>query len=93
MKSKVPSRKFREIRCDIGTKVRLLRAGANISQSELGRVLRLGQAAISRIEKGEQSLAAEEVYVLARFFEVSPEEIVSRELSFIEPGSTGNRSN
>ncbi|MGE4232467.1 MAG: helix-turn-helix domain-containing protein [Bacteriovoracia bacterium] len=57
--------KIREIRKCIARSIRDIRIRTNLSQTELGDLLLLRQESISRIEKGNQSLSAERLYLLS----------------------------
>lgn len=54
----------------VGTNIRTFRKKRQLTQTELGDLLGLDQAAVSRIENGRQSLTLGQLFFLSRFFEI-----------------------
>lgn len=65
-----------KFRIQLGQKIQQLRKKRGVSQRRLGIFLGLHQAAVSRIEKGQQGLTAEECLLICRYFECSLEELL-----------------
>lgn len=61
---------------DWGRAVRLVREEHKVTQVQLGEILGLQQAAVSRIEKGLQNLSAEHLYLLSDHFEISIDRLI-----------------
>lgn len=64
---------------NIGARIRQLRERAGLGQSALGDMLGVDQSAISRIEKGERQITAQELLILSNDLGMSIEEIISPE--------------
>jgi transcriptional regulator with XRE-family HTH domain len=64
-------------RSEISQKVRALRAGRGITQSELSKMLGLSQGRFSEIERGQGSFTAEQFLELLRVFNVPASHFVS----------------
>lgn len=60
----------------IGSVIRRLRRAQGISQAELGQLLGMHQAAVCRIEKGNQQVLLGQVFDLAHALRVSPGRLV-----------------
>lgn len=63
---------------EIGEHVRALRSDASMSQTQLGEVLGVDQATVSRIEAGERALTGRDLMLVADYFGVSSSSIVRR---------------
>lgn len=55
----------------LGGRIRQLRASKNISQGELGKVLKKSHAAISDIELGKTDLSVNDLSIISNYFGVS----------------------
>lgn len=60
----------------IGLRLRTIRESAGVSQTEIGELLKVEQASVSRIEGGHQNLTAYELSQLVRFFGITYEEFL-----------------
>lgn len=61
----------RTLATDLGTKIRELRIAANMSQKELGDVLGMDQAKVSRLERGKLRLRIDQLDPIAAAFGTS----------------------
>jgi transcriptional regulator with XRE-family HTH domain len=64
---------------EVGALIAELRQRAGLGQAEVGARLGIDQSAMSRIERGQRSLSAWELYALADLFEVDPDRILRKE--------------
>ena len=64
----------------IGEQIRRIRAERGLSQDDLGSALGLHRQSISLLEKGERELTAVELDTLARFLQVSYDDILAPEV-------------
>lgn len=64
---------------DVGALVAELRQRAGLGQAEVGARLGIDQSAMSRIERGQRSLSAWELYSLADLFQVDPDLILRKD--------------
>lgn len=60
-----------QLKIEIGKKIENLRKNTKISQSELGVLIGVTHASISKRESGLQDLSATEIFLLAKHFGVS----------------------
>lgn len=56
---------------ELGSTVRHLRKTAKVSQTELGKLLELHQAAVCRVELGEQTLTPFQLKTISEYFDIS----------------------
>ena len=63
----------------LGERIRQLREGEGISQGELASIVRISRSAISQIEGGERKVAAEELVLIAKRFNISMENLIHPE--------------
>jgi transcriptional regulator with XRE-family HTH domain len=54
----------------LGARIKQLRKDAGLTQERMGKILKLDQAAICRIESGKQKITAVQLHVLAVGFNV-----------------------
>jgi transcriptional regulator with XRE-family HTH domain len=59
------------VKQNIGEKIRALRIHKGISQEELGKSLERSHAAVSDIERGKTDLSVNDLYKIAKFFDIS----------------------
>jgi transcriptional regulator with XRE-family HTH domain len=58
----------------LGARIKQLRKDAGLTQERMGKLLKLRQAAICRIESGKQKITAVQLHVLAKGFGVKTDE-------------------
>jgi transcriptional regulator with XRE-family HTH domain len=63
----------------LGERIRQLREGEGISQGELASIVRISRSAISQIEGGERKVAADELVLIAKRFNISMENLIHPE--------------
>lgn len=63
---------------EIGLYIKNLRTNKGISQEEVGKFLKKTHAAISDIERGKTQISIKDLSLIAEFFAVPVEEILSR---------------
>lgn len=64
---------------DLGRRIAEMRNERGLSQRELADLISLDASAVSRIESGARGLSARELIVLAKAFDVSPDEVLRRQ--------------
>lgn len=60
----------------IGEKLRGLREDRDLNQSDIGKILHMGQKKISRIENNVQTLTAEEIKAYCILFNISSDWLI-----------------
>lgn len=73
--------KFRQ---EIGERMRMMRKKAGLSEEEVGKCLNVGKSTISRYEKGQLSIPAETLPVIAARCNQSPNRFFESEESIME---------
>lgn len=68
-----------KIKLSLGERIRQLRESEGISQGELASIVRISRSAISQIEGGERKVAAEELVLIAKRFNISMENLIHPE--------------
>jgi transcriptional regulator with XRE-family HTH domain len=73
VKFRIPFNTYKKCPTDvvIGANIRRLRKASGLSQEKLAACLRINQAAICRIERGEQRATVQLLYILSIGFDVS----------------------
>lgn len=67
---------------DVGKRIKQIRENRNISQLNLANQLKyLNQSQISKIEKGDRKVTAQDLIEIAKVLEVSVDEIVNYHIS------------
>lgn len=64
----------------IGDNLKILRKSKNMSQEEVADRLNISQSAYARMERGESSSWASHFNKICQVFEITPEELVKKEL-------------
>lgn len=64
----------------IGNNLKILRKSKNMSQEEVADRLNISQSAYARMERGESSSWASHFNKICQVFEITPEELVKKEL-------------
>ncbi|MBU2213016.1 DUF4065 domain-containing protein [Patescibacteria group bacterium] len=72
----------------LGQRIRKLRTDRSLSQDDLAKALGLHRQSVSLLEKGERDLTATELDELARFLQVSYDDILAPEVKEPVKGST-----
>ncbi|MCT4507907.1 MAG: helix-turn-helix domain-containing protein [Tepidibacter sp.] len=63
----------------IGAKIKSIRESKKMSQEELGKKVNINQTLISRIERGERCIKANEIILLAQALEVDISQLLQQE--------------
>jgi transcriptional regulator with XRE-family HTH domain len=74
---------MKDIQNFIGQKLKQIRRLKNVTQKELGDFLNFSEAQISLIESGKRKLSVEDIYKVAKFFDVSHDYFLEQRNSFI----------
>ncbi|WP_264553265.1 helix-turn-helix domain-containing protein [Flavobacterium sp. N2038] len=64
----------------VGNNLKILRKSKNMSQEEVADRLNISQSAYARMERGESSSWASHFNKICQVFEITPEELVKKEL-------------
>jgi transcriptional regulator with XRE-family HTH domain len=67
----------------VGSRIRRIRVLKDISQEELGKVLKLPKQAISAIEKGKRKLSIEELDKISTFFNEPMQAFIKEDYEFV----------
>ena len=83
---------FSQIESKLGGVIKKVRTAAGINQSELGKLLQVDQAIISRMEKGSQIPSLAQLFVLTNHFEIDPLKFLSGKINYWDVGQRFNAS-
>lgn len=61
---------------EIGERVRALRLGRDLTQSQLAKILGTSQTAVSEIERGNRGLTVQQVVKFSRALKVTPNDVL-----------------
>lgn len=64
--------------CDIGVRLRILRAERNLTQQRVAYEINMGQPAYNAIENGRSSPSMQTLIILADYFNVSLDYLIGR---------------
>jgi transcriptional regulator with XRE-family HTH domain len=67
----------------VGSRIRRVRVLKDVSQEELGKVLKLPKQAISAIEKGKRKLSIEELDKISTFFNEPMQAFIKEDYEFV----------
>jgi len=66
----------------LGSVIQQLRKAAGISQEELGRLIHVHQTAVCRIERNQQSLSPEQLFILSKHFDIKLDSLFAGRIDF-----------